>query len=184
MSERDADHNPLVIRVVVHSFDQAEISIPVFELEISQEPSSMWCETFGTLAELNAFLTGLRCGLFFPRGSFGFVPNLRELPSGWNLQRAPYQFWPETVPGEDETKKLKPPQTTNWCYGCKRTLPDDVKIEHDDFEGIPWHRVTGVEHSTDHVRIGGVGSPKVDVCGPVFRQKSSKAMRVFLEEDR
>lgn len=179
MSERDADHNPLVVRIVVHSFDEAEISVPVFEVEISQEPSGMWCETFATLDLLNAFLRGVQCGLSFPRGSFAFVPNLREMPSGWNLHRAPYQLWPETVPGEDETKKLKPP--SNWCYGCKNILADFIEIVHDDFEGIPWHVVTE-ETRVDFVRIKTVDS---HVCGPVFRQRNpSKAMETFLAEDR
>jgi len=179
MSERDADHNPLVVRIVVHSFDEVEISVPVFEVEVSQEPSGLWCETFATLDLLNAFLRGVQCGLSFPRGSFAFVPILREMPSSWSLHRAPYQLWPETVPGEDETKKLQP-KKVNWCYGCKRTLPDDVKIEHDDFEEIPWHRA-GHNMRSDHVRINGI---EVNVCGPVFRQRSSEAMKRFLEEDR
>ena len=179
MSEHDAEHKPLDIRIVVHSFEQAEVNIPVFEVEISQEPSGMWCETFGTLELLNTFLLGVRCGVSFPRASFAMVPTLREFPSGWDLNRAPYQIWPERVPGEEESQPTI--KNINWCYGCKRTLPDGIKIEHDDFEEIPWHRA-GHNMRSDHVRINGV---EVDVCGPVFRQRSpSEAMKTFLKEDR
>ena len=100
MGNSDTEHKPLDIRIVVHSFEQAEINIPVFEVEVSQEPSGMWCETFGTLDLLNAFLRGIRCGLSFPRAAYAMTPTLRELPGGWNLHRAPYQVWPEQVPGE------------------------------------------------------------------------------------
>jgi hypothetical protein len=84
------------------------------------------------------------------------------------------------MPGEDETKKLKP-RKVNWCYGCKNILADDTEILHDDFEGIPWH-VVAEEARVDFVRIKTVDS---HVCGPVFRQRNpSEAMKTFLAEDR
>lgn len=185
MSNSDTEHKPLDIRIVVHRFEQAEVDIPIFEVEISQEPSGMWCETFGTLELLNAFLTGVRCGINFRHPPLTLIPTLREMPAGWNLQRAPYQIWPERVPGEEEY--LPTIKDVNWCYGCKRTLPDDMEIEHDDFEGIPWHRFYAVTESvkrSDHVRIKGV---EVDVCGPVFRQKrtdSGEAIKRLLRDDQ
>lgn len=181
MGNSDADHKPLDIRIVVHSFEQAEVNVPIFEVEISQEPSGMWCETFGTLDLLNAFLRGVRCGLAFPRASYAMTPTLRELPGGWNLYRAPYQVWPENVPGEEESQPII--KSVNWCYGCKNILPDDVEIEHDDFEGIPWHVVTE-EARVDFVRIKTIDS---HVCGPVFRQKrtdSGEAMKRILRDDQ
>lgn len=83
----------VTIRVIIHRFDQAEVPIPVFEVEVT-EPHSVWHETFGSLELLNAFLLGVRSR------SVSHIPTFRELPGGWNLTSAPWQLWPEKVPGE------------------------------------------------------------------------------------
>ena len=91
-------------KIMVHRFSESDVDIPVFTLELSEEgeegsdTDGIWCETFGSLELLNAFLRGVRAGNTFPstdalmnipRGGF------RELPGGWNLHSAPFLLWPE-----------------------------------------------------------------------------------------
>jgi hypothetical protein len=52
-----------------------------------------------------------------------------------------------------------------WCYGCKKLLPPEVKIQHDDHEGVPWH-VVDEGARRDLAMINGKYQP---VCGPIHQ---------------